>query len=133
MSVHLHRARQWTAWFLGALVVSPFALCVDLVGPSRAAPVTGRVTFSGRPVSGMLICLDSEGNHSAFARLESDGTFRLINMNWLGDRALEGRFHAHLHSMDDGRTLPAKFDDSRTSGLEVTVTPGWNDIHIDLH
>ena len=40
------------------------------------APVTGRLTYSGKPLKGMTLCLDSPGGvHCAYATLRSDGSF----------------------------------------------------------
>ena len=134
MPVHLHRARQWTGWILGAAFLSPFALCCEFQGPESSPPslVTGQVTLAGRPVTDSLICLDSGGEHAAFGRLEGDGTFELMQMNLSGMSGLRGRYRAHLCAFQGSRKLPAKYGDPRTSGIEMSVAPGENDFHIDL-
>jgi hypothetical protein len=134
MSVHLHHTRQWAAWILGAAALSPFALAFGSAPrEGHLSPVTGRVTFSGRPVSDMTICLDSGGQHFAYGSLNDDGTFRLCNMTVLDLGAMPGHYHAHLYTHAGGPELPAKFRNPETSGIEVDVASGWNDFRIDLH
>lgn len=136
MSYHLHRTRQWMAWFLGALALSPFALTFSfgsLKDPLHLSPVTGRVTFAGRPVRDMTLCLDQDGHHAAFGLLQPDGSFRLSSLIWTDWGALPGRYHAHLFTYENGPVLPAKFRSPETSGIEIEIAPGWNDIQIDLH
>ena len=136
MSVHLHRARQWTACMLSAAALSPLAfgfgsgLPTPLGGPSEA---TGRVTLEGCPVSDMILCLDLQGHHTAFARVGDDGTFRISSMTRLGTGAQPGRYRAHLFTHKDGPYLPSKYTDPATSGIEIEIASGWNDFRIDLH
>jgi hypothetical protein len=133
MSLHLHRTRQWTGWMLGAVAMTPFALCLDSPARlSRTAPVTGRVTYSGRPLYDATICLDTDGHHSAYAPLQADGSFRLINMTSMDGGAVPGRYHAHLYTHSKGPKFPSKYRDPETSGIELRVVPGWNDFRIDL-
>lgn len=132
--VHLHHARQWAGWFLGAAALSPFGLCFDCGSlETSPAPVTGQVTMAGRPVTDSTICIDTDRDHAAFGRLAPDGTFQLIHMNTLEGVELRGRFRAHLYSMREDRKLPSKFTDPRTSGIEFNVDSGWNDLRIELH
>jgi hypothetical protein len=135
MSVHLHHSRQWTAWILTAVALSPFALVFGApVEENHLSPITGCVTFSGRPVQDMTICLDTDGEHAAYGSLQADGTFRLTSMIWIGEGAMTGHYRAHLLYTHRGRPeLPAKYRDPATSGIEVDVATGWNDFRIDLH
>src|SRR5262249_29459375 len=133
MPVHLHRTRQWTACMLGAAALSPIAL--RLTGPISQGPpseVTGRVTFAGRPVSDMTLCLDAHGQHSAYALLREDGTFRLISVTWTDGGAQPDHYRAHLYTHKDGPQMPAKYADPATSGIELEIVSGWNDFQIDL-
>jgi hypothetical protein len=135
MSVHLHRARQWTACMLGAVALSPLAWGFGTGSPLRSgvsSEVTGRVTFAGRPVGDMTLCLDAHGQHSAYALLRDDGTFRLISMTWTEDGARPGHYHAHLYTHKDGPRMPSKYADPATSGIELEIVSGWNDFQIDL-
>jgi hypothetical protein len=109
MSVHLHRARQWTAWTL-----------------------SGHVTYSGRPLDDTMICLDLRGEHSACGRVQSDGSFRLVNMTCLDPGAFPGRYRAHLFTVAHRPEYPSKYEKPETSDLDLDVAPGWNDFRIDL-
>ncbi|MHB1560727.1 MAG: hypothetical protein ACYC61_25005 [Isosphaeraceae bacterium] len=135
MSYHLHRTRQWTAWFLGALALSPFAFTFSFGSPKEGlhlSPVTGRVSFAGRPVQDMTLCLDQDGRHAAFGRLQADGSFALTSMIWADRGALPGHYHAHLYTHENGPALPGKFHSPSTSGVEIEIAPGWNDLQIEL-
>jgi hypothetical protein len=131
--VHLHQARQWTGWILGAVAMAPFAFCFDApVTVSRTVPVTGRVTYLGRPLGDLIICLDKDGEHSACAMLQADGSFRLININCGDEGAVPGRYRAHLAAHLAGSTFPSRYGDTATSGMELVIGPGWNEVRIDL-
>jgi hypothetical protein len=96
--------------------------------------VTGRVTCSGRPLNDVTICLDSPGGvHSAFGPLGSDGSFRLLSMSEGCAGASPGRYHAHLYSTSRASSLPDKYRNPGTSGLEIEIDSDWSDLHIDLH
>jgi hypothetical protein len=120
---------------LGIAVLSLLALSVQLSNPpDTLSDVTGRVTYSGRPLTGAAICLQSEnGNQSAVGKLGSDGTFRLRNMKDGRAGAVPGVYHAFLAPRKESTSLPAKFRDPRTSGLEIEIASGWSDLNIDLH
>ncbi len=134
MSVHLHRMRQWTGWMLGAVAMSPFALCLDMPVPiSHTAPVTGRVTYGGRPLGDAIICLDSGDLHVAYGNIQSDGSFRVVGMSWMDVGALPGRYRAHVYTHLNGPKFPSRYSDPITSEIELVVVPGWNDFHIELH
>jgi hypothetical protein len=120
---------------LSAAALSPLAYSFNFAPPASSAflsEVTGRVTFAGRPVNEMVLCLDQHGQHSAYAHLRSDGTFCLINMNEIACGARPGHYCAHLYTHKDGPQLPSKYADPETSGLELQIASGWNDFRIDL-
>jgi hypothetical protein len=133
VSIHLHRARQWTGWMLGAVAMSPFALCLD--SPARVSgmvPITGRVTYAGRPLGDAIMCLDRNDLHVAFAPLQADGSFRVVGMSWDEEGALPGRYCAHMYTHTGGPKFPSRYGDPRTSGIELDVEPGWNHFHISM-
>ena len=133
MSVHLHRARQWTACMLGAAVVSPLAWGVgspDLSGPSSDA--TGRVTYQGRPVGDMVLCLDQGDQHKAFGMLQPDGSFQLYGMNRNDSRVDPGSYRAHIYTYKPDPPIPSKYAKHSTSGISLSIAPGWNHICIEL-
>jgi hypothetical protein len=134
MNVHSQQARTVIGWILGIAAFSPFALCYQPSNPQvTMSDVTGRVTYSGRPLTGATICLDSEsGNPSVLATLGPGGSFQLRNIQGRVG-ALPGLYHAFLYSRPGGTSLPAKFGDPRTSGLEIEIASGWNELNIDLH
>jgi hypothetical protein len=132
MSMHLHDARQWMAWGLVLVALSPFALCFGSSTPEfRRSDVSGRVTYSGKPVSDMIFCLDSGGQHAAYGLLKSDGTFRLLDISWGERGAQPGHYHAHIYNSGQG-PIPTKYAHTDTSGIEVEIASGWNEFNIDL-
>ena len=134
MTVHLHHARTIMGWILGIAVFSPFALYFEPADTKEpVSEVSGRVTYSGRPVQDMIICLDSEGGgHCAFGLVKHDGSFNLLNMRGLGS-ANPGRYYAHLFKFKDGTPIPTKYDDPKKSGLAIEIAPDWCELDIDLH
>lgn len=134
MSVHLHSTRQWTAWFLTALALSPFALCFGSTSPTKEytmSPVTGRLTIAGKPAGDVFLCLDSGTSHCAFGWVKEDGTFNLNSIRML-EGAEPGRYHAHLYTHMNGPKIPAKYRDAKTAGIVLDVASDWNDFQIDL-
>jgi hypothetical protein len=114
---------------LGVVLV-PLALAEALgMAPARVAPVTGRVNLDGHPIGYVFICFDSD-DHRAYGWSGADGTFRLLSA-W-GDGVPPGKYRVHLFSSPDGVSLPAKYQDAGTSGLDVEVAPDWNDYSFDL-
>ena len=134
MFVDLQVARRLVAWGLGIAALTPFLLSLQ---PPPAHPdlysVTGRVTYAGHPITNMYICIDVDGEHSSFSALRNDGSFSLMNFLYNEDGALAGRYRAHLGSYDNAPALPARYEDSRTSGLVVDVASDWTYLDIDLH
>jgi hypothetical protein len=134
MSFHLHRTRQWTAWVLSVIALSPFALAFGSTPrEDHLSPITGSVTLSGRPMNDMFICIDSDGQHIAYGTLADDGTFCLHNMAGYDSGAMPGHYRAHLFTHTHGPKLPSRYLDPKTSGLEMDVATGWNDFRIELH
>jgi hypothetical protein len=135
MNTHLHRARRALGWALGIMALSPFGLWgVEFPGPRNTlSDVTGRVTYSGRPLNDMTLCLDLGGVHSAFSTLDSDGSFRLVNMNEGRVGAYPGRYTAHLYTHKQGPSVPAKYRDPKTSGVEIEISADWSHLKIDLN
>jgi hypothetical protein len=134
MNVHSQQARKVVGWILGIVAFTSLALCIRGMNARVAlSDVTGRVTYSGRPLDGGYICLSSDnGAMPAVGKLGSDGSFRLqTDTDRLG--ALPGLYHAFLSVRKGGTALPSKFCDPRTSGLAVEIASDWCDLNIDLH
>ena len=138
MNVHLHHARIVTGWVLGILVFLPFTLIFESSAESSKSPnalavVTGQVTYSSRPLHDMVLCLDSRvGVHSAYSELSSDGSFRLGSMDAGNGFTFPGRYHAHFLRRSDSPSLPAKYCDAGTAGLEIEIPAHSSDVNIDL-
>jgi len=135
MNVYAQQRRNVIGWILGIAAFSSLAVCYQSLNRRvMLSDVTGRVTYSGHPLTDAYICLDPEsGNHFAVGRLGSDGSFQLRCMNESRVGAVPGLYHAYLCGRKGGTSLPAKFGDPRTSGLEIKIASGWSDLNIDLH
>lgn len=134
MTVHMHQARKAVASILVIAALSSPVVYYELINPRVGlSDVTGRVTYSGRPLTSAFICLNSEsGDHTAVGKLEADGSFRLQCLpGHVG--AFPGLYHVYLYSRKGGASLPAKFRDPHTSGLEIDIAPGWSDLNIHLN
>jgi hypothetical protein len=116
------------------VVLTPIALVAPIgLSTARAGlvPVTGQVNLDGHPVGDVMICFDSGGEHSAHDWARTDGSFRLFSFG-LGKGVAPGKYGVHLFSKPGGPSLPAKYQDTGTSGLDVEVGPDWNDFSFDL-
>ena len=134
MYAHLHLTRRLMAWGLGVLSIVPAVLFSAASSPTPSlSEVSGRVTYSGRPLYDSTLCLDTkDGVHTAFAPLNSDGSFNLIHMNLGYPGVLPGRYYAHFYTHNQGPEIPVKYLDPAASGIEVEVAKDWNDVHIAL-
>lgn len=136
MSVHLHHTRRLVAWILAAIVVLPLplALCfASLADPAvELVPVSGRVILEGRPIGGVILCLDKGVDHDAYGRTAEDGTFHLGTTRYYEGGAAPGRYRAHLYRPPGGPELPAKYVEASTAGIEIDIAPDWNVFRIEL-
>jgi hypothetical protein len=136
MNVHTRQARKLVGWILGMAVLSPFAFWYASTTYWKASPsdVTGRVTLSGRPLTGVTfgLCSDKDNNF-ALGVVQPDGSFRLRSPDGKQVGALPGHYHAFLYGLKGNTSIPAKFRDPYASGLDIDIVSGWNDLDIQLH
>ncbi len=136
MHMHLHLARRLMTLGLVMLILAPFILYFEAPAATRTSAdlpsVAGRVNYHGHPVTDMYICLDSGHAHCALGWIKPDGSFDIDEVNSNRPGALCGHYHAHISSQMNGPSLPARYQDSQTSGLEMDVELDWNYFDIDL-
>jgi hypothetical protein len=134
------------------LVVSVGVLLLfGVVGCGRDFyPVHGTVTFpDGTPLpGGLVICEMTEGDKTFMARgaIQKDGTFRLSTEK-PGDGARPGKYRVlvtpvEVYEPDEARGLRAvprkspgidgRYLDYQTSGLELEVKPGPNEVTLTV-
>ncbi len=133
MFIDLHGARRLMTWGLGITAMTPFLFCLE--APTRdlnLSAVSGRVTYSGHPITNTYICFDSDGGHSALSALQDDGSFQLVNFQYNKPGAFPGQYHAHLGPHTNAPVVPAKYRDSRTSGVVIDVASDWSYLIIEL-
>lgn len=120
----------------------------------RTAPVRGRVTFDGAPVTEGRIFFHPEEGRPAIGKLESDGMYELTTFK-AGDGALPGRYRVVIEATrTTGGAQPQSFEDElagiggapgelvwlvprtysqrETTPLSAEVNPGRNVIDFDL-
>ena len=107
----------------------------------ETTPVTGTVTFAGKPLTSGDVTLHpqviAEGlpRRPARGSLDAAGTFQLSTFR-SGDGAVPGTYHVTIHSyanrtdkFDDSGTftpqwgIPRRYGDPNTSGLTVEISP----------
>jgi hypothetical protein len=126
--------------------------CVSLVplacgstGPGMA-PVSGKVTYNGKPVPKGTITFAStkEGGRNATGELDPEGNYKL-QTEQPGDGALLGDYNVTIYAHDEPILdyipkkpippkilTPTKYEKPETSGLKATVKSGSNKFDFDL-
>lgn len=92
------------------------------------APVTGTVTYQGKPLSSGNIAFFHPSGQAAGAKLEADGTFKLSAFQGSNKIAIE----CNEPASDTGRRMgkrpksliPERYVNYTTSGLTLEVKPG---------
>ena len=129
-------------------------------GPSRPAtvPVSGRVTYQGKPVPlGQIVFYPAKGR-PAMGAIGADGSYRLTTFETAGDGATPGRYRVtiqatrtigggarpksleeELHGVGSGSgqtvtewLVPEKYSRQESTPLTAEVKPGSNTINFDL-
>jgi hypothetical protein len=140
MYVHLHTMRSCCSGALG-LILAAFLLHWAYTPPPEEFelfPVTGRVTYGGRPLGGTWVVFEEEGRRgfTACSELRPDGSFRMDSWGQFNrDGIPTGTYKVFFagSTLDAPETpIDPKYQDPRTSGLLVHVRPDWNDFVFSL-
>lgn len=138
MNSHLRLKSSWRNLCCG-LLVTLVAGC----GNAGRLPVSGRVTFpDGSPLTeGMVVCEGSDGKRAIMVRgdLDKDGRFTLGSER-PGDGVAPGKYRVlvaarTLSDLERATMLPfidPKFEKYETSGLQLEVKPGNNELNITV-
>jgi len=92
----------------------------------KTVPVSGTITYQGKPVDGAHISLTpvAPDGRSAYADTDANGQFKLATLE-PGDGAMPGDYKVAIHKRVEGKDLlPAQYGNADTSGLTLTVPPG---------
>ena len=145
-----------TVYTVGLFVAAGVLTCLGC-GPSRpaTAPVSGKVTYQGKPVAEGRITFLPEHGRPAMGTLGVDGSYRLTTFK-ADDGAAPGKYKVTIDAthvsggaepksfqdeqrlMNSGnvpkvtRLVPEKFSRPETSTLTAEVKPGPNTINFDL-
>ncbi len=98
--------------------------------------VEGTARFKGQPLAGFDVALYSEKTGGGSAEVRPDGTFKFFGPMQEGEYLaffvipddVKGAARAKLEAMD----LPVKYRRSETSDIKVTISPGPNNLDIDV-
>jgi hypothetical protein len=97
--------------------------------------VTGKVTYKEQPVTqGMVVFYDPDQGRAGGAKLQQDGSFRVVTIDGQGLRTgtyqvavrppfVEGTPH---NAAPNPSGIPARYFEFETSGLTMTVAEGEN-------
>jgi hypothetical protein len=134
MHFPIHKVRTWggAVFSLGPALALFLMVQQPSSRESLGASVSGRVTYEGRPVTGMMICFRAPDRpNTSYSVLGPDGSFSL-QTHRPGDGAAPGKYLAHFETTPGGTPLPSKFFDPDSRELQVEFTRGWNHCQIDL-
>ena len=130
------------AWFV--MLLPLISLCLAGCGkPARElAPLTGKVTYAGKPLRFGAITIEHEYGQPARSRIGPDGTFSL-STHGEGEGAAVGKRRVRIACFEGqdparqtnpntpvslGRLLiPEKYTSFETSGIVIDVRPGKNE------
>jgi hypothetical protein len=130
-----HSSRLLIAGFIAAFAT--FAGCSD--NRPMTVPITGSVTIDGKPPgeSGNIyftVIQPAEGypRRPASGAFDVDGVYRV--MSWAPDDGLvPGHYTVSVVPGDASKTvIPKKYHQSKTSGLEVDISPDKDEIEYNI-
>lgn len=145
-NVQINRTFRLTPWQTILLVLF-FAICLTGCGDKgpKLMPVSGRVTFQGKPVSvGMVRFSNPSAGIDMLADLQQDGVYsvRMAKGNGLPEgtyavAVTPPRVDAPVGSMTTPTLpkcpdIPAKYRDPSTSGLTLTLKSDNAEFSIDM-
>jgi len=125
--------------------VSLAPLACGSTGPGMA-PVSGKVTYQGKPVpkGSVTFASTTPGGRNATGQLDAEGNYKLQTEN-PGDGALVGDYLVTIYAHDEPILdyipkkpippkilTPTKYEKAETSGLKATVASGSNTFDFEL-
>lgn len=128
---------------LACMAVAPLAC--GSTGPGMA-PVSGKVTYNGKPVpkGSVTFASTTQGGRNATGQLDANGFYKLQTEN-PGDGALIGDYLVTIYAHDEPILdyipkkpippkilTPTKYEKPETSGLKATVKSGSNTFDFEL-
>jgi hypothetical protein len=126
---------------LGRLLLFSLALLCGSCGSNNLQPVRGKVTYRNTPTPGAAVFLhplDESLKSSGVVpcgRVQDDGSFQ-ITTHKLNDGVQSGRYavtviwltRPRIGDSDQQDLLPPRYSDPRTSGLNIDVKDGANEL-----
>ncbi len=112
-------------------------------GGLETVPVSGRVTYQGKPLASGTITFspeNKESGHAAWGNLDAEGRYSLTTIK-INDGALPGEYRVAVVSFVPGtetavsrgkRAIPEKYSRHADSGLTATVGDGSATLDFDL-
>ena len=139
----MHRTHALASPVVCLLLIAILPGCGERGFPT--APVRGKVTYNGKPVtSGTVLFMPDGDKPSATGELEPDGSYSLTTYR-SGDGAVLGKHSILITAIEDqsnrlpeernpapGLTIPARYNNFATSGLSAEVVEGANTVDFEL-
>lgn len=103
----------------------------------ETAPVTGIVTFDGKPVEGATVMFfpkDAAASNPGAAYTDKEGKYSLTTFE-KDDGALLGTHEITVQlfdAMGEVKQVPGKYGDVKTSGLTATIKEDENSVPLEL-
>jgi hypothetical protein len=120
--------------FLTSLVAVALFGCRHSGIDLPTAPVSGKVTYRGKPLGMGRIMFFHPSGHAAGAELAADGTFQLTSYQGQNQVAVEcletdlpGSTKVRSRMGTDKSLIPDRYANYSTSGLTFDVKPGSNE------
>lgn len=112
-----------------AVCISPFAGCRKVDENEPTFPVTGTVTYQGKPVEGATVVLvaQSEGGRGAVGNTDAEGNFELGTFAE-GDGAVAGSYKVKVFKYEMVSEPPSDGDDVMTEEEEEEMYTGVEEV-----
>ena len=124
-------------WYTSAVVVLTLAGCGRPAYQLETSPVHGKVTLDGQPLPSGYVVIPTAHGRMASGKIQPDGTFVLSTYDE-GDGAQVGTHPVVVNEVPPDEfssvpaqnrvPIPARYASAGTSGLQVTVKPGEENV-----
>jgi hypothetical protein len=133
------------AYLLAPFLIVSLGVLAGCSHGRPVAPVSGIVTYGGKPVPrGTVVFMPVESGPPAYGNIKSDGHYTLKTYS-PGDGAVLGKHAVMITALEQltpeeaadasrmpKMLIPAKYNDTKTSGLTAEVGPGNNEVNFPL-
>ena len=97
---------------------------------STTVPVSGTVTYKGKPLTKGTVVFEPDAGRPAHGAIQSDGRYTLSTFKE-GDGAVEGAHRVSISGLNK-KVLPLKYHSPSSSGIEIEVQGETSDYPVEL-